>query len=68
MALEHPLTAYRKREKLKIGELAGLLRVDRVTVWRWEQGRMPDRAMWPKIATVTGVRPEELVRFAGTAE
>lgn len=66
MTETHPLTAYRKRQKppLSLAELARAIGVQPNTVWRWENGRLPDQNVWPKISRATGVRPEDLVRFA----
>lgn len=60
---KHPLTAYREKRKVRIGELAADLGVNRVTLWRWEKGRLPERDMWTKIEEETGVTPEMLVRY-----
>jgi len=65
--IEHPLTRYRKAEKLSITALAARLGVSKAAVSRWEAGRLPDQKLWPVIRQKTGVRPEELARFTAEA-
>ncbi len=48
-------------------DLAELLGVKPNTVWRWENGRLPEKAKWPVITKRTGVRVEDLARFAAEA-
>ena len=67
--VKHPIKAYRTRQKppLTLGKLAEEIGVQPNTVWRWEKGRLPERKHWSRIAEVTGIRPEDLVRFASEA-
>ena len=62
----HPLTEFRESHTpaLSKAALARLIGVRRATVTRWEDGRTPDKKLWPKIHEVTGLRPSELGGFA----
>jgi transcriptional regulator with XRE-family HTH domain len=64
----HELTAYRKRENLTRAELATRLRVSRVTVWRWEEGKQfPDDEYVPMLAGLLGVSEPVLLGFSEAA-
>lgn len=63
----NPIRAYREREELSLDELASRIGVKRNTVWRWENGRMPERRLWPAIEKATGITPSDLVRIAEAA-
>lgn len=65
----HPLTAYRNSHtpRLTLRQVADEIGVKTNTVWRWENGRLPDRDYWSKIEAATGVKPEDLVRHVETA-
>jgi DNA-binding XRE family transcriptional regulator len=52
---------------MSISDLARLLGVKRNTVWRWENGRLPEKGKWPIIKAKTGVRVEDLARFTAEA-
>ena len=62
--LQHPIAAYRARERLTVGELAARINVSRVTIWRWEQGRVPDPEMWPAITAATPITRQQLSKYA----
>ena len=65
MSTVHPLQNYRKAKRLTRSAAADLLDVDRVTIWRWENGkRVPDRKQLPKVADITGASFDELLRFS----
>jgi len=63
----NPIRAYRDARKLSLDELAAEIGVKRNTVWRWENGRMPERRLWPAIQKATGLTPSDLVRIAEVA-
>lgn len=60
----HPLVRYRDLHELSVTELAEKLGVSKATVSRWEYGRLPEQKLWSVIRRKTGVRAEELARFA----
>lgn len=69
-ALGERIAHYRKLKKLSQGALASALSVDKITVWRWENGKS-----WPEfdklisIAKALQVAPERLFETIGkTAE
>jgi ribosome-binding protein aMBF1 (putative translation factor) len=47
--------------------LAAELKVQRNTVWRWENGRMPRPKDWQKIEAVTGITGSQLAAFKAVA-
>jgi transcriptional regulator with XRE-family HTH domain len=61
--MTHPLKAYRAANRLTLEGLAKRIGVRANTVWRWENGRIPDQKEWPKIKATIGIEAEELVRF-----
>lgn len=61
--MAHPLTLYRNSYTPPItrAELAARLGVSPSSVTRWESGeRRPDAETMARIATVTGIRPQDL--------
>lgn len=60
----NPIKAYRESENLSLDELAILIGVKRNTVWRWENGRLPEQRLWPAIEKATGLKPADLIRIA----
>jgi predicted transcriptional regulator len=69
MTKDHPLALYRQSRdpRMSINDLAVMLGVARNTVWRWEHGRLPEKAKWSVIKERTGVRVEDLARFTAEA-
>lgn len=69
MTKEHPLAIFRQRQtpRMTLRDLATLLEVRPNTVWRWENGRLPNQAKWAIIQARTGVRVEDLARFTAEA-
>ena len=61
--MKHPLRVYRNVHGLSMADLAGQLGVRTNTIWRWENGRVPEQAMWARIEKVTGIKPDQIVRF-----
>lgn len=61
--MKHPLRAYRNARGLSMADLADQLGVRTNTIWRWENGRVPEQAMWARIEKVTGIKPDQIVRF-----
>jgi DNA helicase-2/ATP-dependent DNA helicase PcrA len=62
--MKHPLRAYRNVHGLSMADLADQLGVRTNTIWRWENGRVPEQAMWARIEKVTGARAQSV--WAGT--
>ena len=61
MTKVHPIRVYRLERQLTQGQLANQLKVDRVTVARWENGtRNIDPEKLREIAKITGISPAEL--------
>lgn len=59
----HPLKTFRESQAppWSQSQMANALGVSRVTVWRWERGdRFPERELWPKIRSLTGLRIDDL--------
>ncbi len=56
-----PIRQWRNDHDVTLAALAAQLGVQIITVWRWERGRLPGRAFWPKIEAVTGITAAELV-------
>jgi predicted transcriptional regulator len=69
MTKDHPLALYRQSRDppMSISDLAKMLGVARNTVWRWEDGRLPEKGKWSVIEAKTGVRVEDLARFTAEA-
>lgn len=63
----HPLVRYRDKHELSVTALAEKLGVSKATVSRWEYGRLPEQKLWPVIKAETGVKAEDLARFAAGA-
>lgn len=65
-ALGERIAHYRKLKKLSQGTLASTLSVDKITVWRWENGKS-----WPEydkllaIAEALSIAPERLFETIG---
>lgn len=58
---EHPILAYRRSNQLSLDGLAGLLKVNKSTILRWETGAVPvpvDRLK--TISDLTGIAREDL--------
>ena len=64
MTTENPIRAYRAARKLTLEELATEIGVRRNTIWRWENGRIPDAKKWSAISAATGIPREVLVQYA----
>jgi len=45
------VSAWRKRNKLSVRQLASRIKVDQSALWRFEQGKPINDANWVKIAT-----------------
>lgn len=61
MSEAHPLTEYRKAGNLSRKDLAEILGVERMTVYRWETGaRKIDHELVPAISEKTGIPKSEL--------
>lgn len=60
----NPIRAYRAKRGITLDALAKLIGVQRNTVWRWEQGRVPDPDMWPAIIKATAITRQQLIRYA----
>lgn len=57
----HPLRAFREQENLSQEALAKRLKVNRVSVTRWESGaRKPNKDVLQKIWRATGIAPCDL--------
>ena len=63
MTIKHPLRAFRDANGMTLGDLAEQIGVKPNTVWRWENGRVPERPMWARIEKVTGIKTDQIVRF-----
>jgi transcriptional regulator with XRE-family HTH domain len=61
MTTPNPISGYREKHGLTVGQLAERLDVDRTTIWRWEtaRSRVPVRLL-DRVEAVTGVRREQL--------
>lgn len=66
MAEANPIRTYRAKRGYTLRQLATEIGVQPNTVWRWEQGRVPDPEMWPAIIKATGITRPQLIRFATT--
>lgn len=64
IAPANPIRAYRAARQLSLDALAAEIGVQRNTVWRWENGRVPERRLWPAIQEATGLTPSDLIRIA----
>lgn len=63
-----PIRQWRNDHNVTLAALADEIGVRIVTVWRWENGRLPDRAFWARIEAVTGITAAQLVNhYAGVA-
>lgn len=63
-----PIRQWRNANNVTLAALAEQIGVIVVTVWRWEHGRLPDRAYWARIEAVTGITAAQLVNhYAGVA-
>ena len=60
----NPIRAYRAKSGFTLHELATQIGVQRNTIWRWEQGRAPDKKVWPAIIKATPITRQQLLRFA----
>lgn len=59
----HPLVAYRQARGMSRSQLARLLDVSRMTVWRWEEtGREIELEVLPRVVERTGIPARELRR------
>jgi transcriptional regulator with XRE-family HTH domain len=64
MAPANPIRAYRLAKDMTLDALATEIGVRRNTIWRWENGRIPDRKQWSAIVKATGIPREQLIRYA----
>lgn len=64
MVEQNPIRTYRAKHGCTLDELATRIGVRRNTVWRWEQGRVPDPEMWPAIIEATSITRSQLLRYA----
>ena len=63
----HPLRVWCRANGRSVQELADLLGVDRVSVYRWLKGtRTPRRSDLSRIKVVTGIRADELLEHGAT--
>ncbi len=53
------LRSYRAKERMTLGQLGELFGVNRSTVMRWEQGKIPPERVMP-ISRATGIPPHVL--------
>lgn len=61
------ITQWREHRGLSMERLAGLLDVDRTTIWRWETGaRRPKPEQQAAIANALGIEPADLWRLPDT--
>lgn len=60
----NPIRAYRAKCGFTLHELATRIGVQRNTVWRWEQGRVPDPDLWPAIIKATPITRQQLIKYA----
>lgn len=60
----NPIRAYRAKQQLTLDALAKAIGVQRNTIWRWEQGRVPDPELWPAIIKGTAITRQQLIRYA----
>lgn len=60
----NPIQTYRAKRKCTLRQLAEEIGVQPNTVWRWEQGRVPDVEMWPAIIAATSITRAQLLRYA----
>lgn len=64
MSEPNPIRAYRTKRGFTLHELATQIGVQRNTIWRWEQGRVPDPDLWPAIIKATPITRQQLIRYA----
>lgn len=59
----HPFKQFREAQTppMSKAELARLLKTSRASVTRYEQGRVPERSLWPVIEARTGIKPARLL-------
>lgn len=57
----HPLAIYRRKQRISCEAFANSIGLDRITVWRWENGkRKPSPSQVEKLSKVTGIPVREL--------
>jgi len=62
--MKHPITAFREKHSLTVGDLAMRLSVSRQTIWRWEnEKRRPDDRLLPIVSKVTGIPIVDLMNL-----
>jgi DNA-binding XRE family transcriptional regulator len=64
MTEANPIRAYRAERQITLEELASEIGVRRNTIWRWEQGRVPDPDKWPAIIRATSITRDQLIQYA----
>ena len=66
--MEHPLTRYRRDQKLTLEAFGALVGASKSTVLKWERGAMPRRGACERIFAVTGgrLRRTDFARGAST--
>lgn len=64
MTEANPIRAYRAKRGCTLRQLADEIGVKPNTVWRWEQGRVPDAETWPAIIKATSITRAQLLRYA----
>lgn len=63
--ISHPLKLWRLGRSITQDQLGELLGVDKMSISRWERGKIvPHRSQWGNITQVTGVSIEQLVGAA----
>lgn len=64
MSVANPIRAYRAKRGITLDALAKAIGVQRNTIWRWEQGRVPDPELWPAIIQNTPITRQQLIKYA----